>query len=153
MNPPGFHTVTPSLTVRDGAAALDFYARAFGVIEHYRLPEPSGKVMHSEFQIGDSRMMLSDEYPEFGAVAPEMGKGGLFMIYVEDCEAALARAIEAGATLLEPATDQFWGDRTARVADPFGYRWTLAQHVREVTPEEIVKGAAEWAAQAGKTEV
>lgn len=146
MNPHGFHSVTPSLTVRDGAAALDFYSRALDAREHYRLPGPDGKVMHAEFQIGDSRLMLSDEYPDFGAFAPEVGKGGLFMIYVPDVDAAFTKALAEGATVIEGPADQFWGDRTARVADPFGYRWTLATHVRDVPPEEIAKGAAMWAA-------
>lgn len=145
MNPPDFHSVTPSLTVRDAAAALDFYTRALGATEHYRIPGPEGKVAHAEFQIGDSRLMLSDEFPEWDACAPEVGKGGLFMIYVEDVEAAFAKAVKEGATALLEPTDQFWGDRTARVADPFGYRWTLAQKVRDVSPEEIAKAAAEWA--------
>lgn len=146
MNPHGFHSVTPSLTVRDGAAALAFYSRALDAKEHYRLPGPDGKIMHAEFQIGDSRLMISDEFPDWCALAPEVGKGGLFMIYVADVDAAFARALAEGATELQPPTDQFWGDRTARVADPFGYRWTLATHVREVPPEEMAKGAAAWVA-------
>ena len=146
INPHGFHSVTPSLTVRDGAAALDFYFRALGAKEHYRLPGPNGKLMHAEFQLGDSRLMLSDEFPDWGALAPEVGKGGLFMVYVADVDAAFATALAEGATEIEKPTDQFWGDRTARIADPFGYRWTLATHVREVAPDEIAKAAAALAA-------
>jgi len=100
--------------------------------------------MHAEFQIGDSRLMLSDEFPEMGFEAPAFGKGGAFMIYVEDADAAFAKAVREGATAAAEPADQFWGDRTARVSDPFGYRWTLAAHVRDVSPEEIAKGAAEW---------
>jgi PhnB protein len=144
MTPEGYHTVTPSLTVRGGAAALDFYARAFGATEHYRLASPDGKIMHAEFQIGDSRIMISDEYPDWGAFAPEAGKGAAFMIYVPDADAAYKKALDAGATTIQEPADQFWGDRTARVADPYGYRWTVAAHVRDVSPEEIAKGAAEW---------
>jgi PhnB protein len=147
MTPEGYHSVTPSLSVKNGSAALDFYARAFGANTLYSLPDPSGKIMHAEFQIGDSRIMLSDEYPEWGAIAPEVGKGGSFMIYVPDSDAAYRKALDAGATSIREPLDQFWGDRTACVADPFGYRWTLAAHQRDVTPEEIAKGAAEWSAK------
>jgi PhnB protein len=144
MIPEGYHSVTPSLTVRGGAAALDFYARAFGAKEHYRLPDPAGKIMHAEIEIGNSRLMLSDEFPEWGALAPEPGRGGAFMIYVPDADAAYKKALAAGATSVQEPTDQFWGDRTARVADPYGYRWALATHVRDVSPEEIAKAAAAW---------
>jgi len=147
MIPEGYHSVTPSLTVRDGAAALDFYARAFGATENLRLPSPDGKIMHAEFQIGNSRLMLSDEYPDWGAFAPEVGKGGSFMIYVPNADDAFKKAIEAGATVIQDPTDQFWGDRSARVADPYGYRWTVAAHVRDVSPEEIARAAAEWTGQ------
>ena len=143
--PQGYHTVTPSLTVRDAAAALDFYTRALGAGLLFSMPDPAGKVMHAEFQIGDSRLMISDEYPDYGACAPEIGKGGLFMIYVPDVDAAFAQAIAAGATSTQDPTDMFWGDRTARVSDPFGYRWTLAAHVRDVSPEEMEAAAKDWA--------
>jgi PhnB protein len=143
--PDGYHTLTPSLTVRDGAGALDFYQRAFNAVETYRLAEPgSAKIMHAEFRIGDSVLMLSDEYPEWGSLAPAIGKGGSFMIYVKDVDAAFAQAIAAGATEIMAPADQFYGDRSGRIADPFGYRWTLAQRVRDVSPEEIARLAAEW---------
>lgn len=139
--PDGYHSVTPSLTSKDAAASLDFYAAAFGAVEHFRLPdEKTGGVAHAEFQIGNSTMMISDEYPSFGCFAPEIAKGGSFMIYVRDCDAAFAQAIAAGATAITPPTDQFWGDRTAMVADPFGYRWSVAQKVSSPTPEEIAEG-------------
>jgi|SRR6476660_2100642 len=140
----GFHTVTPSLTVRNGQDALAFYQAAFGAVEHFRLADPSGKVMHAEFQIGDSKLMVSDEFPDWGSFAPEVGKGALYMIYVPDADAAFAKAVACGATPLQPPTDQFWGDRTGQVADPFGYRWTLATKSRDVSPEEIAKAAAAW---------
>ena len=92
-------------------------------------------------------MMISDEYPGFGAIAPEVGKGGLFMIYVADCETVFAQAIAVGATVITEPADQFWGDRTATVADPFGYRWTLATHVRDVSEAEMATAAAEWSSQ------
>jgi PhnB protein len=145
MNPDDYHSVTPSLTVTDGQAALDFYIRALDATELFRMAEPgSGKIMHAEFKIGDSRLMLSDEYPAYGSLAPAIGKGGAFMIYLTDVDAAYAKALAAGATVLQEPADQFWGDRTARVADPFGYRWTLATHVRDVSPEEMAKAAAAW---------
>jgi PhnB protein len=142
--PQGYHSVTPSLTVRDGAAALEFYARAFGAVELFRMPEPSGKIMHAEILIGDSRLMLSDEYPDYGSLAPEPGKGGLFMIYVSDVDAAFEQAVFAGATPVQPPTDMFWGDRSGKVNDPFGYRWTLASHVRDVAPEDMDAAAKAW---------
>lgn len=136
--PAGYHSITPSLTVKGGAAALEFYTKAFNAVEGYRLPDKkSGKIMHAEFRIGNSVMMLSDEYPEWGAMAPQLGKGASFMIYVADADAAFAQAIAAGATEIMPPTDQFWGDRNGVVSDPFGYRWNLAQRVKEVSPEEL----------------
>jgi PhnB protein len=143
--PQGYHTVTPSLTVRDAAAALDFYVQAFGAVELFRMPEPSGKIMHAEFSLGDSRMMISDEYPDYGSLAPEPGKGALFMIYVPDVDAAFAQAVAAGATPVQEPADMFWGDRSGKIHDPFGYRWTLASHVRDVSPEEMDAAAKAWA--------
>ena len=145
MTPEGYHSVTPSLTVTDGKAAVDFYIRALDATELFRMEDPaSGKLMHAEFRIGDSRLMISDEFPDWGCHAPAVGTGGLFMISVADVDAAFTKAIYEGATVLQEPADQFWGDRTARVADPFGYRWTLASHVRDVSPEEMAKAATEW---------
>ncbi len=136
--PSGYNSITPSLTVKDGKAALAFYAKAFGAVEHFRFPDPqTGGVAHAEFSIGNSTLMLSDEYPDFGAQAPKIGEGALFMLYVPDVEEAFVRAINAGVTVVYPPTDQPWGDRAARVADPHGYRWTLAQRVREVSLDEL----------------
>lgn len=143
--PQGYHSVTPSLTVRDAAAALDFYTRALGAEVLFTMPDPAGKMMHAEFTIGDSRLMISDEYPDFGALAPEVGFGGLFMIYVEDVDLAFAKAVEAGAIPVQQPTDMFWGDRSGKIHDPFGYRWTLASHVRDVSPEEMDAAAKTWA--------
>lgn len=143
--PQGYHSVTPSLTVRDAAAALDFYTRALGAEVLFTMPEPSGKMMHAEFQIGDSRLMIADEYPDYGPLAPEVGFGGLFMVYVPDVDAAFARAVEAGAIPVQQPTDMFWGDRSGKIHDPFGYRWTLASHVRDVSQEEMDAAAKTWA--------
>lgn len=146
--PEGYHSVTPSLTVAGGAAALDFYKRALNATEIFRLEHPeNGQIMHAEFQIGDSRMMLSDEFPDWGCTAPAIGQGGAFMIYVDDVDASFAQAIDAGAVEVQVPTEQFWGDRTARVSDPFGYRWSFATHVRDVSPEEMETAAAAWMAQ------
>ncbi|HEY1049298.1 MAG TPA: VOC family protein [Prosthecobacter sp.] len=142
--PAGYHSVTPSLTVKDGKAALEFYTKAFGAEERFRLTDPkTGGIAHAEFAIGDSALMLSDEYPEWNCVAPEIGQGGSFMIYVADVEESFLRAVNAGVTVITPPADQFYGDRSARLADSFGYRWTLAQRVREVPQEEMEKGMAE----------
>jgi len=143
--PEGYHSVTASLTARDAEAALDFYTRAFGAEVLFKMPEPSGKIMHAEFKIGDTRLMISDEYPDYGAIAPEIGKGGAFMIYVPDVDASFARAVEAGATPTMEPVDQFYGDRTGKVNDPFGYRWSIASHVRDVSVEEMDAAAKEWA--------
>jgi PhnB protein len=143
--PEGYHSITPSLTVRDAAAALDFYTRAFGAVVLFSMPEPSGKIMHAEFQVGDSRIMLSDEYPDYGAFGPEVGKGSLFMIYVPDVDAAFATAVAAGAIPTQEPTDMFWGDRAGKINDPYGYRWTLASRVREVSQEEMDAAATAWA--------
>ncbi len=111
--PEGYHSVTPSLTPHDASAAIDFYQRAFGATEVYRLPGPDGKVMHAELKIGNSHIMLSDEFPDWNALSPKTigGSSGSLMIYVEDVDAAFAKAIKAGATQQQPVTDQFWGDR------------------------------------------
>lgn len=146
--PEGYHSVTPSLTVRDAEKALAFYAAAFGAEETLRLPdEATGKLMHAEFRIGNSTIMISDEYPDWGALAPAIGEGGAFMIYVENADESFARAIAAGATEITPLADMFWGDRVGRVADPFGYRWSLAQKIRDVSPGEIIEGAQSWSAE------
>jgi uncharacterized glyoxalase superfamily protein PhnB len=143
--PAGYHSVTPSLTCRDAAAALEFYRNAFGAVEVFRLAAPGvGKVMHAEIRIGNSTLMMSDEYPEWDCLAPEFAKGGSFMIYVAAVEASFTQAVAAGAKVVMPVTDQFWGDRMGRVACPFGYRWSLSQKVREVPPDEIARLAAEW---------
>lgn len=142
--PAGYHSVTPSLTVKDGKAALEFYAKALGAEERFRLTDPkTGGIAHAEFAIGNSTLMLSDEYPEWGCLAPQVGQGGKFMIYVADVEEAFLRAVNAGVTVITPPADQFYGDRSTCLADPFGYRWTLAQRVREVPMEEMEKAMAE----------
>ena len=137
--PEGYHTLTPYLIVNGGADALDFYARAFGAVELYRLQDPSGKVGHAEMRIGDSQFMLADECPEMGAVSPRSPNGQAFslLLYVPDVDDAFRRAIAAGATDVYPVKDQFYGDRSGALLDPFGHKWSLATHVADVPPEEI----------------
>ncbi len=137
--PEGYHSATPYMTVRDAAAALEFYKKAFGAEEMFRLTEPGGRVGHAEFKIGDSPIMISDEYPDFGALSPASLGGSpiKMMLYVPDCDAAVKRAVAAGATVLRQPADQFYGDRTAMVADPFGHGWYLQTRIEEVSPQEM----------------
>ena len=137
--PEGYGTATPYLTVKGAAKAIEFYAAAFGARELYRLTGPDGRIGHAEFLIGDSRLMLSDEYPDFGALSPPT-VGGCpvkMHLYAENVDSLLDRALKAGATLVRPLTDEFYGDRTAMVADPFGFSWFLATHKEDVSPEEM----------------
>lgn len=136
--PEGYHSVTPYLIVDDAAAALDFYARAFGAAEVMRMPM-GDRIGHAEIRIGDSHVMLADEFPERGHLGPRSrgGPTASLMIYLPDVDAAYARAVAAGATEIMPLEDQFYGDRSGTVADPFGHQWTLATHVEDVSPEEM----------------
>jgi PhnB protein len=140
--PDGYHTINVYLSIKGAARALEFYKRAFGAQEVYRLDMPDGRVGHAELQIGDGRLMLADEMPEMPDIvvrSPESLRGtsaGL-LLYVPDVDAAFKRAIEAGAVVRRPVTDQFYGDRSGTVADPFGHVWTLSTHVEDVSPEEI----------------
>lgn len=137
--PDGYHSVTPYLIVHDAAEALAFYAKAFAAKERMRVPRPDGKVAHAEIEIGDSCVMLADEYPEMGAVGPKADGGwsvGL-NVYVEDCDAVFDRAVAAGAKVVRPLADQFYGDRSGTIEDPFGHKWTIATHKEDVSPEEL----------------
>lgn len=150
--PDGYHNVTPYLVVRGGARALDYYSKAFGAQERFRMDGPNGTIGHAEIQIGDSIVMLADENPAFNASAPEKGKAPpvQLMIYVEDVDATFKRAIEAGATEVQPVKDQFYGDRSGTITDPFGHCWTLATHVEDVAPEEMARRAAEYTKEKAK---
>jgi PhnB protein len=140
--PAGYHTVTPYLIVDGAAAALEFYKRAFGAEEVLRLsmPSPTGeKIAHAELQFGDSRVMLADEFPAIGAKGPRAFGGspvGL-CLYVSDVDALFARATGAGCTVERPLTNQFYGDRSATLVDPYGHKWTIATHLEDVYPEEM----------------
>src|SRR5438552_1985573 len=136
--------VTPYLIVNGAARAIDFYKQAFGATEVVRIAGPGGKIGHAEIKIGDSRIMLADEFPEMDARGPQTIGGtpvGL-MLYFEDADAVTARAISAGAKVLRPVQDQFYGDRSGTIADPFGHKWTIGTHKEDVSPEEIQKRAA-----------
>jgi PhnB protein len=142
--PDGYHTITPYLIVDGGAAALGFYAKAFGAKELMRMDAPGGKLAHAEIQIGDSRLMLADEHPDMGAVGPKTVGGvcsGL-CLYVEDCDAMFNQAVAAGATVERPLADQFYGDRSGTIVDPFGHKWTISTHKEDVSPEEMNKRMA-----------
>lgn len=137
--PDDMHTLTPHLVCTGAAAAIDFYVKAFNAIELARLPAPNGKLMHAMVKIGDSPLMLFDEVPEWGSRSPQTLKGTpvILHMYVKDVDAAMSQAVAAGATQTMPATDMFWGDRYGQVTDPFGHQWSLATHVRDVSPEEM----------------
>ena len=142
--PDGYHTATPYLICTGAAHAIEFYKQAFGATELMSLPGPAGKVMHAEIQIGNSRIMLADEFPEMDARSPQTIGGtpvGL-CLYVQDSDAVFARAVSAGAKVLRPVEDQFYGDRSGTVADPFGHKWTIATHKEDVEPAEIARRAA-----------
>ena len=141
--PKGYHTVTPSLFVAGAAKAIEFYKKALGAEEIMRFPGPDGSIMHAELRIGDSVIMLGDEMPDQGGRGPKTigGTPVSFFVYREDVDAAWKRAVDAGARRVVPLADQFWGDRTGCLEDPFGHQWWLAQHIQDLTPEEIRRNA------------
>ena len=142
--PEGYGTVTPYLIVNGAARAIEFYKQAFGATETFRMERPDGRVGHAEIKIGDSHVMLADEHPEMGARGPRSIGGSpiSLVLYVEDVDATVNRAVEAGAKLTRPVANQFYGDRTGGVEDPFGHAWYVATHVEDVAPEEMQKRAA-----------
>lgn len=137
--PEGMRTVTPHLVCAGAGDALEFYQKAFDAVETSRIPGPDGKIMHASVKIGDSMVMLVDEFPEWGALGPRSLKGSPVTIHlqVEDADASFERAIAAGATVKHPMEDAFWGDRYGVLQDPFGHLWSIATHVRDVAPDEI----------------
>ena len=147
--PDGYHAVTPYLCVRGAATAIDFYAKAFGAEEVMRLTMPGGVVCHAEVKIGDSRVMLADEMPEWGNKGPQ-SLGGTptgFCVYVTDVDAVFAQAAAAGATVERPVADQFYGDRSGTVLDPFGHKWTIATHKEDLSPAEMQARMDAWLKQ------
>jgi len=142
--PEGYHTVTPYLIVHDAAGALQFYQKAFGAKELMRFPGPNGKIMHAEIQLGDSKIMLADECPEMGArSARTLGGSPITMaLYVKDVDLLASQAVAAGAKVVRQVQDQFYGDRSGVLADPYGHQWNIATHTEDVSPDEMQKRAA-----------
>ena len=138
--PDGYYSLTPYLVCQDAAKAIEFYTKAFGAQEVVRMPGPGGRIMHAEVKIGNSMLMLSDENPERGAVAPSgSGRSSSLMFYTDDVDTVFRRALDYGATSIETPTDMFWGDRMGNLKDPFGHQWAIATHKEDVTPEEMQK--------------
>jgi len=151
--PKGYHTITPYMTVRDAARAIEFYKQAFGAKEKGVMKGPEGKVMHAELVIGDSTIMLADEFPEFGSLSPQSigGSGTGLHIYIEDVDSAFDRAVQAGATVEMPVADMFWGDRYGKLRDPFGHKWSIGTHKADLSMEEMKKGMDETMAKMPKS--
>jgi uncharacterized glyoxalase superfamily protein PhnB len=143
--PDDMHAVTPHLVCKGAAAAMDFYQKAFGAVDLGRLADKQGKLMHGMVRIGDSTIMLVDENPEWGMLGPTALKGSPVTIhlYVEDVDATVKRAVAAGAKITMPVADMFWGDRYGKLEDPFGHQWSVATHIRDMTPEEVEAAAAD----------
>ncbi|MGJ7918086.1 VOC family protein [Massilia sp. LXY-6] len=137
--PEGFHTITPHLVCAGALDAIEFYKKAFGAVETGRMPGPGGKIMHAQLRIGDSPIMLADDFPEFGCNGPQALKGTPVFIhlYVNDADAVFQQAVAAGAKPVMPMADMFWGDRYGQLDDPFGHRWSIATHKRDMTPQQM----------------
>ncbi|MEO7338181.1 MAG: VOC family protein [Caldimonas sp.] len=146
--PEGMHTLTPHLICARAADAIEFYKKAFGAVETSRLPGPDGRLMHAAVKIGDSTLMLVDEMPEWGALGPKALKGSPVTVhlYTADVDAVFAQAVAAGAKTTMPVADMFWGDRYGQLEDPFGHRWSIATHTRDMTPAEMAEGMKSMAA-------
>ena len=142
--PAGYHTATPYLVVRGASKAIDFYKKAFGAQERFRLARENGGVAHAEFAIGDSNLMIADESPETGSRSPESlgGTPASVFLYVEDVDDVFRKAVAAGAKPTLTPQNMFWGDRYAKVSDPFGHQWQIATHVEDVPPEEMERRMA-----------
>jgi len=147
--PPGFHTITASLTVRNGAEAIEFYKKALGAEERMRMAGPDGKITHAELKIGDSIVFLNDEIPNMGCKSPQTlgGTSGSFYLYVEDVDKSFQRAVDAGGKATMPITDMFWGDRFGSFVDPYGHTWGLSTHTQDMTEQEMEEGAKAFYAQ------
>jgi PhnB protein len=142
--PDGYHSVTPYLIINGAAAAIEFYKEAFGAVELFRMPQPDGKIGHAEIKIGDSPIMLADEFPEMGYVGPQSlgGSSVSLLIYVEDVDTVFKRALAAGASEQKAIEDKFYGDRMGSLVDPFGHVWHVGTHTEDISPEEMEKRAA-----------
>ncbi len=144
--PDGYPQVTPYLCVDGAKAAIEFYVKVFGARERMRMPSPGGKIGHAELELGESLIMLSDEHPDMGALGPKTigGTPVTISLYVEDVDAVFDAAVAAGAIAVRAVEDQFYGDRSGQLEDPFGHRWSVASHVEDVPPEEMEKRMAEF---------
>src|SRR5258708_6021781 len=142
--PDGYHRVTPHLVIKGAAAAIDFYKNAFGATEVMRLPQPDGRVGHAEITMGDSRIMLADEFPEMNIVGPKtLGNSPVsLLLYADDVDSTVERAVALGAKIKRPVEDHFYGDRSGAIEDPFGHQWTIAIHQEDVSPEEMERRIA-----------
>lgn len=142
--PEGYHHVTPYLSIQGAAAAIEFYKKVFGAVEVVRMPQPDGRVGHAELKFGDSYVMLADEFPEMNVVGPKtLGNTSVgLLLYVDDVDKTVERAVALGAKVIKPPQDQFYGDRSATLEDPFGHKWTVAVHMEDVTPEEMKRRMA-----------
>jgi PhnB protein len=142
--PDGYHSVTPYLNIKGAAEAIDFYKKAFGATELFRMPQPDGRIGHAELQIGDSRIMLADEFPEMKNFGPQTLGGSAvgLLLYVNDVDSVFEQAVAAGATETRAVEDKFYGDRGGTLTDPFGHVWHIATHTEDVSPEEMEKRAA-----------
>jgi PhnB protein len=150
--PEGYHTATPYLIIKGAADAIEFYKKAFGATELFRFPAPDGKIGHAEIKIGDSPIMLADEYPDMGYKGPKSlgGSPVSLMIYVEDVDTVFNRAVDGGATVKEAVSDKFYGDRIGTLVDPFGHIWHVSTHKEDVSLEEMEKRAKAASAGAGQ---
>jgi PhnB protein len=149
--PEGYHSISPSLTCKNAALAMDFYKSVFGATEVMRMPGPGGKIMHAEMRIGDSVIFLNDEFPGIAEAPASGAKGPIqLFLYTEDVDAVYNRAVSMGSKVTMPLDNQFWGDRYGKVVDPFGHEWGLAQHVEDVAPEEMKRRQDEMAAKMAK---
>lgn len=151
--PDGYHSITPYMTCRDAARAIEFYKQAFGAVEKGVMKGPDGKVTHAELIIGDSIFMLADEFPEFNSLSPQStgGSGMGLHIYTEDVDSAFDHAVKAGAIVEMPVADMFWGDRYGKLADPFGHKWSIATHKQDLSPAEIEEAGNEFMKQMPKS--
>jgi len=153
--PAGHHAITPHLVIKGASEAIEFYKRAFGAEELSRMPMPDKagvmKLGHAALRIGDSILFMADAFPDYGSVGPTGGQSPVTIhLYVTDADATFARAVEAGATVSMPLMDMFWGDRYGKVIDPFGHHWSIAEHLEDLTPEEMMKRMAAFTSRPGK---
>ncbi len=149
--PEGYHSISPALTCKDAARAIEFYKSVFGATEIMRMPGPDGKIMHAEVKIGDSIIFINDEFPGMAqAPAPGVTPSVYLFLYDENVDSVFNRAVSMGSKVVMPLDNMFWGDRYGKVTDPFGHQWGLAQHVEDVAPEEMKRRSEEWTAKMAK---